>query len=86
MDERRRCGEAQLTTSEFDSYDRVRPKPVAEALESFNNLRTKYPAHDRVLNTPISGLKGTDESHIHRRCYESSQGTCEWRTCTCSES
>ena len=62
-------GGAQPTASLFDSHDRTRAKPVAEVLESFNNLRTKYPAHDRMLNKLISGLVRTDESHIHRRCH-----------------
>ena len=54
----------------FDTgRDEARRKTVAAALESFNNLMTKYPAHESILKPLVSGLKGTNESHIHGRCH-----------------
>ena len=54
----------------FDNgRDVARRKTVAAALESFNNLMTKYPAHESILKPLVSGLKGTNESHIHGRCH-----------------
>ena len=56
----------------FDTgRDEARRKPpVAAALESFNNLMTKYPAHESILKPLVSGLEGTNESHIHGRCHD----------------
>ena len=55
----------------FDTgRDEVRRKPVAAALESYNNLMTKYPAHESILKPLVSGLEGTNESHIHGRCHD----------------
>ena len=55
----------------FDTgRDVARRKSVAAALESYNNLMTKYPAHESILKPLVSGLEGTNESHIHGRCHD----------------
>ena len=41
----------------FDTgRDEARRKPVAAALESYNNLMTKYSAHESILKPLVSGL------------------------------
>ena len=68
MEAKRRRDAEPLAASAFDSSDQMRAQSVAEALESFNNLRLMYSAHATVLNGPISALECSDESHIHWRC------------------
>ena len=72
VEDAKRKSRAELyKASLFDTgRDVARRKSVAAALESYNNLMTKYPAHESILKPLVSGLEGTNESHIHGRCHD----------------